>query len=98
LLIELTQPDILGVTKDTSQEDIRKAFLILAKKFHPDVNKTKEATSRFADINEAYETLGDANRRMMYNMTGLSANEQDNINEQFNTTGFDFDPFERIKK
>lgn len=50
---------VLGVSEGATQEEIKKAFLILAKKFHPDVNQLKDASKKFADINEAYETLGD---------------------------------------
>jgi molecular chaperone DnaJ len=50
---------VLGVSEGATQEEIKKAFLILAKKFHPDVNQLKDASKKFSDINEAYETLGD---------------------------------------
>jgi DnaJ-class molecular chaperone len=47
----------------------------LAKKYHPDVNKTKEAKNKFSEINEAYETLNDEGRRNTYDATGWSSNE-----------------------
>ena len=90
--------DILGVSEDASQDQIKKAFLVMAKKYHPDVNPTKDASKKFSDINEAYETLSDAEKRAMYDQTGMSANEQDNITEQYNTSGFGFDPFDHLKK
>ena len=70
----------------------------MAKKYHPDLNPSKDASKKFAEINEAYETLGDENKRKLYDMTGLSANEQDNITEHYNTEGFPFDPFSGVKK
>ena len=49
----------LGVGKNSTQEEIKKAYFNLAKKYHPDVNKSPEAKERFGHINNAYETLGD---------------------------------------
>lgn len=48
---------ILGVNEDASKNEIRVAYLKLAKKYHPDVNKTKEAKIKMQEINEAYEAL-----------------------------------------
>jgi DnaJ-class molecular chaperone len=50
---------VLNVPKGTAAGDIKKAYFKLAKEFHPDVNKTEGAKGKFAEINEAYETLGD---------------------------------------
>ena len=66
---------MLGVTNSASQSEIKHAFLKLAKKYHPDVNKTKEAKNKFSEINEAYETLNDEGRRNTYDATGWSSNE-----------------------
>ena len=44
---------VLGVDKSATQDDIKKAFRKLARKYHPDVNKTKEAEEKFKDISEA---------------------------------------------
>jgi molecular chaperone DnaJ len=49
----------LGVDRSASEKDVKKAYLGLAKKFHPDVNKDKGAAERFSSINNAYETLSD---------------------------------------
>jgi len=50
--------DILGITSAASDKEIKRAFLMKAKQFHPDVNKAADAPKKFASINEAYETLG----------------------------------------
>ena len=66
---------ILNVEQEASQAEVKKAFLELAKKYHPDRNSSKEATKKFAEINEAYETLGDEQKRNIYDATGMSSNE-----------------------
>ena len=64
--------DILGVSKDASQEDIKKAFKKLSIMWHPDkhvndsVEDQKKAEDKFKEINEAYETLGDEEKRRNY--------------------------------
>lgn len=58
---------ILGVEKNSPIEQIKKSFRILARKYHPDVNKNdKVLEEKFKDINEAYEVLSDAEKRRMY--------------------------------
>lgn len=62
---------ILGVAKSASQADIKKAYRGLAKKYHPDKNKgDKAAEDRFKDISEAYEVLGDPEKRKRYDQLG----------------------------
>ena len=56
----------LGVSKDASDEDIKKAYRKLARKYHPDVNKTKEAEEKFKDISEAYDVLSKKEDRQKY--------------------------------
>ncbi|XP_022100288.1 dnaJ homolog subfamily A member 3, mitochondrial-like isoform X2 [Acanthaster planci] len=64
---------VLGVPKNASQKDIKKAYYELAKKYHPDRNKdNKDAAKRFAEIAEAYEVLGDEARRREYDTVGAS--------------------------
>ena len=63
----------LGVSKTASQDDVRKAFRKLARQHHPDVSKDKDkknAESKFKEINEAYEVLGDADKRKRYDELG----------------------------
>jgi molecular chaperone DnaJ len=66
----------LGVSKNSTQEEIKKAYFKLAKEFHPDVNKAPEAKEKFANINNAYETLGDESKRRVYDHTGMTGDEQ----------------------
>ena len=56
--------DVLGVNKNASQDDIKKAYRNLSKKYHPDRNGGDD--SKFKEINEAYDTLGDENKRKQY--------------------------------
>jgi curved DNA-binding protein len=67
--------ETLGVDRKASQEEIQKAFRKLARKYHPDVNKTKEAEERFKEINEANEVLSDAEKRKRYDMLGANWRE-----------------------
>ena len=61
----------LGVAKTASQDDIRKAFRKLARQHHPDVAKDKKnAEAKFKEINEAYEVLGDDEKRKRYDELG----------------------------
>ena len=62
--------EILGVTRDADTNTIKSAYRKLARKYHPDVNKTKEAEEKFKDINEAYEVLSDKNKRQRYDSLG----------------------------
>lgn len=56
----------LGVDSRASAEEIKRAFRKLARKYHPDVSKEKDAEARFKEVNQAYETLGDAEKRAEY--------------------------------
>jgi len=63
--------EILGVPRDASEEDIRKAFRKLARKYHPDVAKDKKsAEAKFKEINEAHEVLSDPEKRKKYDALG----------------------------
>ena len=64
--------EILGVKREASEQEIKSAYRKLARKYHPDVNKTKEAESKFKDINEAYEVLGDKQKRQRYDSLGAN--------------------------
>lgn len=63
----------LGAAKSASQKDVKQAFRKLARKYHPDVNPgDKSAEARFKEINEAYEVLGDAEKRKRYDELGAN--------------------------
>src|SRR5699024_4396196 len=62
--------DVLGVSKDASKAEIKKAFRKLARKYHPDVSKEENAEEKFKEINEAYETLYDDQKRAQYDQFG----------------------------
>lgn len=64
--------EVLGVARDASQDEIQKAFRKLARKYHPDVNKSKEAEDRFKEVNEANEVLSDPEKRKKYDMLGAN--------------------------
>jgi len=64
---------VLGVERNASQDDIRKAYRKLARKYHPDVNPgNKSAAEKFKDINEAYNVLSDPEKRQKYDQLGSS--------------------------
>lgn len=76
--------EILGVDKNASQSDIKRAYRKLAKKYHPDANPgDKKAEEKFKEINEAYEVLSDEEKRKKYDQFGQAF--------QFEN-GADFDP------
>ena len=63
--------EILGVKKDASQDDIKKSFRQLARKYHPDLNKgSKEAEEKFKEINEANQILSDPQKKAQYDQVG----------------------------
>ena len=63
----------LGVEKNASKEEIKKAYKKLAKQFHPDLNKAEDAQEKFKEINEAASVLGDDQKRKQYDQFGSDA-------------------------
>jgi curved DNA-binding protein len=61
---------LLGVDRSATADEIRKAYRKLARKYHPDVNKADDAATKFAEVQEAYDTLSDAEKRKMYDQFG----------------------------
>lgn len=64
--------EVLGVDKTASQPDIKKAYYQLAKKYHPDTNKDKDAREKFVEIQGAYEILSDEQKKAQYDQYGHS--------------------------
>jgi len=69
----------LGVERTASQEDIKKAYRKLSKKYHPDINKAKGAEDKFKQIGEAYEVLKDPEKRKKYDGLGHSFRPGDEV-------------------
>jgi curved DNA-binding protein len=68
---------ILGVERSASEDDIKKAYRKLARRYHPDVSKEKDAEERFKEVSEAYEVLRDAEKRKAYDTMGSYQPGQD---------------------
>lgn len=64
--------ETLGIKREATEAEIKSAYRKLARKYHPDVNKTKEAEEKFKEINEAYEVLGDKQKRSRYDSLGAN--------------------------
>lgn len=74
---------ILGVTEQADEEEIKQAYRRLAKKYHPDLNPdNSDAEARFKDVVEAYETLGDAEKRKKYDLKRKETGSQDRNQEK----------------
>lgn len=81
--------NILGVSKSADQKEIKKAFRRLARQYHPDVNPNdKRAEEKFKEINEAYEVLGDPEKRAKYDQLGASYQQWQRMGGQ--PGGFDW--------
>ena len=78
--------EVLGVSKGASEDDIKKAYKKMARKYHPDLNPDdKEAEEKFKEINEAYEVLSDPNKKARYDQYGHAG-----VDPNFGAGGFDF--------
>jgi molecular chaperone DnaJ len=67
--------DVLGVGRDASKDDIRRAYRRKAREYHPDVNDAPDAADRFREVKEAYEVLSDDDKRAMYDRFGHDADQ-----------------------
>ena len=66
---------IMGVSRDATPDDIKRAYRKLSRKYHPDVSKEKNAEARFKELGEAYEVLKDPEKRTAYNQLGANWKE-----------------------
>ena len=64
--------EVLGISKGASEDEIKKAYRSLAKKYHPDINKAPDAEAKFKEINEAYEVLSDPQKKATYDQFGFA--------------------------
>jgi molecular chaperone DnaJ len=85
----------LGISKDASAEDIKRAYRRLALKYHPDKNPDnhKEAEEKFKEIGEAYKILSDPEKRQIYDQYGHAGLEAEGVGAGAGFGGFGFDPF-----
>ena len=99
--------DVLGISRDASQDEIKRAFRKLAFKYHPDRNKRPDAEERFKEASEAYAVLSDPEKRRQYDSQGFEGIKKQYKQEDIFNRGtfqdvfseFGFDPtdiFNRI--
>jgi curved DNA-binding protein len=94
--------EVLGVARDASEDDIKRAYRKLARKYHPDVSREVGAEQRFKDLNEAHEVLKDQKKRELYDRYGESwkavaegqpapggSGQREQVREDFRAEGFD---------
>ncbi|XP_062581123.1 dnaJ homolog subfamily C member 16-like [Saccostrea cucullata] len=87
--------DVLGIRRSASTKEIKQAYKNLAREWHPDKNKDPSAADKFTKINEAYETLGDPERRSQYDKFGYTSAKEHRQQSRGSPFGDPFgDPFE----
>lgn len=82
--------EVLGVSKNATDAEIKSAFRKLAKKYHPDVNKEPDAAEKFKEAQEAYAVLSDEGKRRQYDQYGHAAFDSMNGGAGFDFSDFDF--------
>jgi molecular chaperone DnaJ len=80
--------EVLGISKDATEADVKKAYRTLAKKFHPDVNKEAGADLKFKEVQEAYEILSDPQKKASYDQFGHAGMEGANFGGFGQSGGF----------
>ena len=76
--------DVLGVSRTASDEEIRKAFRRLARKYHPDSNPgDKQAEAKFKELNEAYSVLSDPKKKQIYDQVGMAGFDESAAGQGF---------------
>src|SRR5690554_3191088 len=84
--------EILGLKKGASDDEIKKAYRTLAKKYHPDISKEENAETKFKEVQEAYDTLNDAQKKAAYDQYGHQGSPFGNGGQGFEGFG-DFGGF-----
>ncbi len=82
--------DVLGIKKGSSNDEIKKAYRALAKKYHPDVSKEKNAEAKFKEVQSAYDTLGDQKKKATYDQYGHAGSQFGNAGQGFSGGFGDF--------
>lgn len=84
--------EILGVARDATTDDIKRAYRRLARKYHPDVSKEPQAEARFKEVNEAHAVLSDSEKRAAYDRLGARAHAGEDFTPppDWNAGGFQF--------
>lgn len=83
--------DVLGIKKGSNTEDIKRAYRGLAKKYHPDISKEKNAEKKFKEVQEAYDTLGDQQKKATYDQFGHQGSQFGGAGQGFGGGGFSGD-------
>ncbi|MPC13941.1 DnaJ subfamily C member 16 [Portunus trituberculatus] len=87
---------ILGIHRKADTQEIKKSYKKLAKEWHPDKNPSPDASSKFIEINQAYELLMDPERRRIFDTTGQT-DDQPNFRKTYDYSSYGrFDPFDNI--
>ncbi|MCK5360036.1 MAG: DnaJ domain-containing protein, partial [Gammaproteobacteria bacterium] len=76
--------ELMGIKREATQDEIKRAYRKLARKYHPDVSKETNAEERFKEVNEAYEVLSDPSKKGQYDRFGHQANQ----GQGFQSSGF----------
>jgi molecular chaperone DnaJ len=88
--------EVLGIARNASEREIKRAYRKLARKYHPDVNPgDSQAEARFKEVTEAYEILSDAQKRRQYDQFGHQPFASSTAEGAGSGFGFDFGPFSR---
>src|SRR5437762_12192227 len=83
--------ELLGVSRSAKEDEIKKAYRKLARKYHPDLNPhNKQAEEKFKEIQEAYEVLGDVEKRKKFDQLGANWKNGAEFTPPPNWQGFDF--------